>query len=190
MIEYEPFKWYEMIIDLRLTEWIRGISEWSSMKKNRLNNQTEYEFSTHYLVPKSRKQWTNEFGERLVESIINSMNNCKVLERQPVVYGHNKHRLDLLTRNAYIEVKTRNYTTNGTAGEKIWGAVAKYSDVYTITGKPVFIVLVGYQEKEAVEKMDIFRNELKPMHDFIWDTYHVKFILCSELLDGKYNDYL
>ncbi|OGI57311.1 hypothetical protein A3B85_00285 [Candidatus Nomurabacteria bacterium RIFCSPHIGHO2_02_FULL_37_13] len=47
------------------------------------------------------------------------------------------------------EVKGRNWSTSGTAGEKILGVPLKYGELPNLYKKPLQIVLVGYQEYEA-----------------------------------------
>lgn len=69
---------------------------------------------------------------------------------------------DLETDKYIIEVKTRNWTTSGTAGEKVLGVPRKYMDVPILYGKPLLIILVGYQEYEYSSngKLDIFSNDI------------------------------
>lgn len=58
---------------------------------------------------------------------------------------------DLECSDYVYEVKGRNWTTTGTAGEKILGVPLKYGEVPVLYKKPLQIVLVGYQEYEARE---------------------------------------
>ena len=184
--KYESIK---MIIDSQLVEWIRGDAIWKTIKKNRTMNEIEYNFSTRYRVGITRSQWSSIFGEEVVQSIIRQLGG-EILSIHPRVQGFNRHILDIETKNAYIEVKTRNYTTNGTAGEKIYGAPHKYRDVYMTTGKPLLVILVGYQEQEATNKMKLFTQETYSYRRFLWEEYRVKYIKCSELLEGKHTHLL
>ena len=59
---------------------------------------------------------------------------------------------DWETEDAIWEVKTRNWSVPGTAGEKILGVPYKYSDVPELYGKPLKIVCVAYQEWECTHK--------------------------------------
>ena len=56
---------------------------------------------------------------------------------------------DLECDKYVYEVKGRNWTTTGTAGEKILGVPLKYGEVPHLYKKPLQIILVGYQEYEA-----------------------------------------
>jgi hypothetical protein len=95
--------------------------------------------------------------------------------------------LDLETDNYLYEVKTRNYTTPGTIGEKILGTPYKYSQIYKFSKKPILIVLVGFQEIEGREKFNLSQpsTEEKLFLDFILDIYKIRYIFCSELIDNK-----
>ena len=55
---------------------------------------------------------------------------------------------DWETDKYIYEVKTRNWTTSGTAGEKVLGVMYKYSEIPELYGKPLKIVCVAYQEHE------------------------------------------
>lgn len=59
---------------------------------------------------------------------------------------------DLECDDYVYEIKSRTYSTSGTAGEKILGVPLKYSEVPILYGKPLKIILVAYQEQEAVNK--------------------------------------
>ena len=62
----------------------------------------------------------------------------------------NHYLPDWETDDAIWEVKTRNWNTPGTAGEKVLGVPYKYSDIPRLYGKPLKIVLVAYQEHEFI----------------------------------------
>lgn len=171
-----------MIIDKYLKDWIRGTGKWARIRRTSESRMEEYDFAKRYLPSSKRKGWSGKFGECLVESLLEQRGP---VIPQPIpqgrlqggiVQGYNKHRLDLQTEAAYIEVKTRNYTTSGTArtesrvpfgdGEKIFYAAMKYGDVYQITGKPVYVVLVGYQEQEAVHKFGFHDTIIRKLREF------------------------
>ncbi len=172
----------EMNIDKELREWIEGNKKWSKMKKNKKNQLIEYKFSRNYYKGNSQKQWTSKFGEELVKTLLENTG-------EKVWYpDKNKFNfiLDLETSKAIYEVKTRNWTTSGTAGEKILGVPFKYADMPTLYGKPLYIVLVGYQEYEAINKFGMFggpKGSLKK--NILMDLYkswNIEFIKCSDLL--------
>jgi hypothetical protein len=56
---------------------------------------------------------------------------------------------DLECDEYVYEVKGRNWSTTGTAGEKILGVPLKYGELPRLYKKPLQIILVGYQEYEA-----------------------------------------
>lgn len=173
---------------INIIDWIRGTGKWKTIKKNKHCNRIEYDYiSQWYNLPESN-QWTSSFGELLVKEILVYQNNTlSIQERTKLPNGLVS---DLETPNAVIEVKTRNYTTTGTAGEKIFSALWNYADVYTLTSKKVYIILVGYQEQEARRQTPKFNiscafisKTKKNILDFFWINYKVRFIFLSELLD-------
>ena len=60
-----------------------------------------------------------------------------------------KYSPDLECDEYVYEVKGRSWSTPGTAGEKILGVPLKYGEVPKLYGKPLRIILVGYQQYEA-----------------------------------------
>lgn len=158
-----------MNLDKDIISWIIGTFKYKS-------NNEEYEILTKFFKPKSRKHWTNEFGEKLVKYLLEKQ-NIAVIE-QPKLENF---KLDLETPYGYYEIKTRNYTTNGTAGEKILGTPYKYSN--TTRKKPIYIVCVGFQEKEADIKFNLF-NPTKNKKNIIdlYNSMNIHYIRCSDLL--------
>jgi hypothetical protein len=98
-------------------------------------------------------QWTTRVGEGLVKVVLQSK-GFDVWNPEK----KNGHKLDWETNKFMIEVKSRTYTTTGTAGEKILGVPLKYCDVPEIFNKPVKIIVVGFEEKEAEHKFCLFGN--------------------------------
>ena len=168
-----------MLIDYELIEWIQGIGIWKSIIGKSIYKEYEYNFSTRYLQPKSKNQWTNQFGEKLVRELLERKKN-KVWIPKCI----NGKKLDLETPDILYEVKTRNYSTTGTIGEKIFGTAYKYCNVYKETGKKVIIVLVGYQEYEGRNKFGLCHpsKSQKQFLDFLYQSYKIKYIFCSQLL--------
>jgi hypothetical protein len=105
---------------------------------------------------KDTSQWTTIFGEQLVkESLIRLGRQnvcCKNKEQINALYNNKKYNPDLYCDEYIYEVKTRNWSVPGTAGEKILGVPLKYSELPLITGKNIKIILVAYQEEEAKNK--------------------------------------
>lgn len=96
-------------------------------------------------------QWTTKLCENLVKEAL------EVLGRKNVRHGEMKggsirekrYSPDLECDDYVYEVKGRNWTTTGTAGEKILGVPLKYGEIPRLYHKPLQIILVGYQEYEA-----------------------------------------
>ena len=134
---------------------------------------------------KESKMWTAYLGEGIVEKILKEMGgNPTRPERKE------KLRPDWETSDAIYEIKTRNWTTSGTAGEKVFGVPYKYARVPKIYGKPLKIICIAYQEKEhSVGEYKIFGNKLYPEHkkmlDF-WKTMNIEFIPFTEFAKEYY----
>jgi hypothetical protein len=167
-----------MKLSNELKGWITGGMGWSELKKTKENNQIEYEFSLRYIGASSRKQWSSKFGEYIVKSLL-EMTGKNVRFPQKI----NGLLADLETEDAIYEVKTRNWTTNGTAGEKILGAPMKYIDYTLHTTKKLYIVLVGYQEFEAKSKFGLFENSKRKAKILeLYKSWNIEFVCCSDLL--------
>ena len=89
-------------------------------------------------------------------------------------------------RRIYIyEVKTRNWTTSGTAGEKVLGTMYKYSDIPIIYKKPLKIVCVAYQEYELTHgTTKIFNNVSPTKKEFLElaNKLNINYIKFSDLI--------
>lgn len=131
------------------------------------------------VIGKNTCQWTTSLGEGLVKQFIKNKNI-------DVRKASNKEGMepDLECECAIIEVKTRNWTTSGTAGEKVPGVPIKYSEVPVLYKKPLWIVCVAYQEWELWHsKKGLFNNltpNKKAMID-LWKSQNIEFVRFSEL---------
>ena len=89
------------------------------------------------------------------------------------------------TDDAIWEVKTRNWNTPGTAGEKVLGVPYKYSDIPRLYGKPLKIVLVAYQEHEFIYGHTKLFGDISPdkqkMLNF-WKEMGIEYVKCTDLL--------
>jgi hypothetical protein len=131
---------------------------------------------------KSTCQWTTKLGENIVKTFIQKRGfNVKKIVK--AVYGLMP---DLEFEHAIVEVKSRNWTTSGTAGEKVLGVPMKYSRVPEVFGKPLWIVCVAYQEHELTHKkhMQVFGDSLdsnrKATLD-LWKSQQIEFVKFTEL---------
>tara|TARA_B110000285_G_scaffold36838_2_gene39919 strand:- start:1508 stop:2074 length:567 start_codon:yes stop_codon:yes gene_type:complete len=116
-------------------------------KKNRdMAKSKEKSWGNLMIGQISNNQWTTKLGEGLVYDVL------KLLGKNPHRPSKKGGYLpDWETDDAIWEVKTRNWTTSGTAGEKVLGTMYKYSDIPRLYGKPLKIVCVAYQEWELSE---------------------------------------
>ena len=96
----------------------------------------------------------------------------------------NGYKPDWETEDGIYEVKTRNWTTTGTAGEKILGTPFKYADIPVLYKKPLYIVTIAYQEYEAFSKFELFDSKSQRRIQMIkqWKEMDIEFIKCSDLL--------
>ena len=141
----------------------------------------EKEWGNRMIKQKNNSQWTTNLGESLVFRILaDKGKNPKRSERK------NGYEPDIETDDAIYEVKTRNWTTPGTAGEKVFGTPLKYAEIPVIYGKPLKIVCVAYQEYELRNKNtpllgDKVRETHKKFLDF-YKSFNIEFVGFSELV--------
>lgn len=165
-------------------DWVqkKGIFlEYKPSKNDKLGyNKKEKEWANTLLDnTKYTGQWTTCLGETLVKEALTIL--YKNAWRPEKKEGY---KPDWETEDAIYEVKTRNWTTSGTAGEKILGTPYKYSDIPLYYKKPLYIVCVAYQEYEAVERFCIYKNitERKQKILDMWKSMDIHFIQFTELL--------
>ena len=135
-----------------------------------------------YFNHKRTNQWSNILGEQIVLQLFKDSWRPK---------KKNGYLLDIETSDYIIEVKSRNYTTEGTAGEKILGVPYKYADVPKMFNKKLLIILVAYQEVEAVEKFKLFSHyceaaeasEIQKQQILNWNKQDIHFFKASKLLE-------
>jgi hypothetical protein len=96
-------------------------------------------------------QWTTKLCENLVQEALEMLGrkNVKHAMMMQSSIREKSYSPDLECDEYVYEVKGRNWTTSGTAGEKILGVPLKYGEVPRLYHKPLQIILVGYQEYEA-----------------------------------------
>lgn len=135
---------------------------------------------------KLNNNWSSKLGEELVKEIL------VVKYKQILLNNYDKSsklKPDFITDKFIIEVKTRNFSTTGSAGEKIIFPAYKYIDLVYKLKKPLIIVLVAKQEIESVNKFDITGNKsvnkLKIINFF--KSINTHFVLYSDLLNGIFD---
>lgn len=130
---------------------------------------------------KPTAQWTTKLGEYFVEELLQKIGYN--VQKGPKVGRYNPDRE---TDEYIIEVKTRNWTTTGTAGEKVFGTPLKYASIPKSTGKPLLIVCVAFQEYEFIYgNTPIFGDRVHADQVEFLDFYKSKniyFVPCSYLI--------
>lgn len=126
-------------------------------------------------------QWTTKLGEYFVEELLRKIGYNV---RQGKKIGH--YNPDRETDEFIVEVKTRNWTTSGTAGEKVYGTPLKYAGIPKATGKPLLIVCVGFQEREFITgNTPVFGPNVHEDQQEFLDFYKSKniyYVPCSYLI--------
>lgn len=179
---------FSLLYEPNVLEWFNGKHIEDEIKWGKY---IETKFNKKKKLEENNNQWTTFFCEEVVYLLL--ILNGFTPMKQPYIetWGSRNssvkkshHRPDLETEHYIWEVKGRNYTTNGTAGEKIYGVPDKYIDIPQMTNKRVIIVCCGYQEVEARSRFNMFgggsphKQMLMEMYEQIGFTY----IGCSDLL--------
>jgi hypothetical protein len=143
--------------------------------------QKEKEWGNRMIKQKDNNQWTTNLGESLVFRILKDKGkNPRRCERK------NGYEPDIETDDAIYEVKTRNWSTPGTAGEKVYGTPFKYAEIPQIYKKPLKIVCVAYQEYELRNKnTPLIGDKVRETHRKILDfykTFDIEIIGFSQLI--------
>ena len=135
----------------------RTCVKWATTKPPRINRQPglsvafqtkererlEKEWGNQQIGQVGNGQWTTRMGEQLVYDTLRLGGE---VPRRPQKRGG--FLPDWETDKFIYEVKTRNWTVGGTAGEKVLGTWIKYQDIPHLYDKPLRIVCVAYQEEE------------------------------------------
>lgn len=140
-----------------IIEWcFKGITEntlvnTSSERNLKPAKQEEDLWGNSVMETEGSGQWTTKLCENLVEEALKSLGrkNVRHGEMKNGSIREKRYSPDLECDDYVYEVKGRNWTTTGTAGEKILGVPLKYGEVPRLYHKPLQIILVGYQEYEA-----------------------------------------
>ena len=135
---------------------------------------------------KINSQWTTKIGEGVVYNILKALGENP---RRPE--SLNGYSPDWETDKYIVEVKTRNWTTPGTAGEKVFGTMYKYSDIPNLYGKPLLIICVAYQEWELTfSNNKIFGevSETKKAFLQLAKSFNIEYMKFSDLFNKLPND--
>ena len=150
-----------------------------------INNEQEKLWGNTMINQINNGQWTTKLGEQFVCDIYNKKGENP---RRPQQRGNGHYRPDFETDTHIIEVKTRNWTTPGTAGEKVYGTPLKYAEIPDLYNKPLLIVCVAYQEHEFTHgNTPIFGDLVRPKTREFLDFYrsnNITFVRCSDLINS------
>ena len=181
---------YKYLGNLELINYFLGNMKFKDLLEEKAFGTKIYQDICKIKSPRSNwsTKISEEFSRELLSYIFDTtITNCKNDSELHI-------RLDLQSNQQdfknFFEVKCRTYLTTGTAGEKILGTPKKYCKVYLKYKMPLYIILVGYQEKEAVDKFDLFnlnpmnklhKNDIKLM-DLYHEDFHINYIRSSDLI--------
>jgi hypothetical protein len=126
-----------------LTYTLKKTNELTITKQRDIAQKTEKNWGNQIIGQSNNGNWTTLLGEGIVFETLKKLGENP---RKPE--NKNGYSPDWETDEYIYEVKTRNWTTSGTAGEKVLGVMYKYSEIPELYGKPLKIVCVAYQEHE------------------------------------------
>jgi hypothetical protein len=163
-----------------------GCVEWcfpgSSFVKS-LTKESEKEWGTEVLG-RDTKQWTTTLAETLLKEVL--VLTGKNPQRGSFSMKNGKRlRPDWETEDSVFECKARTYTIPGTAGEKIFAVPIKYGEIPREYKISLVIVLVAYQEEEAVGSFSLFENEVGThlsRQKMLWEENHTRYVRFTDML--------
>jgi hypothetical protein len=143
------------------------------------------------IIGKDTCQWSTPLSESIFQEYLQSK-STKIITRNKVYKSSNGKTLkpDFETENALYEVKCRSWNTTGTAGEKILATPYKYSELPSLSGKPLYIVLMAFQEYDNFELFNTTQSiEKKGFIDY-WRNSGIRFVKFTDILAGNYTETL
>ena len=163
-----------------LTSTIKRTQEKTVGQIREQANKEEKEWGNKMIGQSANSNWTTLLGEGTVKDVLTLLGHTP---RKPVPKGG--YNPDWETDDYIWEVKTRNWTTTGTAGEKVLGTMYKYSDIPQLYGKPLKIVCVGYQEWELTYGPTKIFGEISSTKQAFLDLakkFEIEYIKFSDLV--------
>lgn len=183
---------YQDIIEWATTPYQNGltyknidlvsIDNLSTKELRRNAQQNEKKWGNKIINAEQNNNWTTRVGEGIVHDVLLKLG--KHPKRAKKIDGC-CYNPDWETEHAIWEVKSRTWTTSGTAGEKVFGTMYKYSDLPRIYGKPLYIICVAYQEWElSNSKTKIFGKISEEKRQFLnlAKSLNIHYIKFSDLL--------
>lgn len=179
---------------IKICEWCKG-DIFINRNKTRAQLKEEEKLWGNIMLNKTKviKQWTTLLGENIVFDVLKLLGHTNVHMKTKKTDTNKDIIPDIETDSGIFEVKTRNWKTEGTAGEKTFGVPFKYSSVPRIYGKPLYIVLVAAQEikDNTPEIFSMPTPEKKKIIKFYQsiNIYFIKFTDLLKKLDNKLKFY-
>jgi hypothetical protein len=132
---------------------------------------------------KNSVQWTTTLSETIFKEYLESQ-RAQIIKKKIYKSSEGKKlKPDFETETALYEIKCRTWNTPGTAGEKILGVPYKYSELPRLSGKPLYIVLMAYQEKEDFGLFSTSSPEKKELIEY-WRSKRITFVKFTDLIKG------
>ncbi len=141
----EIIKWcYEGVTEFSL----RNTTNTEKLREAKL---IEDKWGNSIMGTEGNGQWTTSLCQNLVMEALIKLGRKNVRRADSIQSSvrDKNYQPDIESEEYVYEVKGRNWSTTGTAGEKILGVPLKYGELPRLYNKPLQIVLVGYQEYEA-----------------------------------------
>lgn len=136
-------------------------------------------------------QWTTTLCQNLVIEALSMLGrkNVKKADSKQSSIRDKGYQPDVECDEYVYEVKGRNWTTSGTAGEKILGVPLKYGELPRLYNKPLQIILVGYQEYEAKNAFafgDLLdkNNQTQELRDSLafYKEHNIEYVAFTDIL--------
>jgi len=163
----------------------------SAPKKLSESKRIEDEWGDKMVGGNGGGQWSTKLCENLVMEALTMLGRQNVRKTTQIKSSvrDKKYSPDLESDEYVYEVKGRSWTTSGTAGEKILGVPLKYGEIPKLYGKPLQIILVGYQEYEAREGFafgDLLdsTNQTTELHESLafYKEQHIEYVAFTDIL--------
>lgn len=163
-------------------EWLYGEPTFTRT----LTKNIEHEWGKS-IIGYSTNQWTTKLGESILKELLILLGKNPTRVRDPMKSINGKKLLpDFECDDEMYENKARTYSTTGTAGEKVLASALKYCEVPRLYNKPLYIVCMAYQEKEADKCFHLFNpmsEELKDILTYFDEKLDIRYIKATELLE-------
>ena len=175
------FKVLDILSNPLVVMWIKGENfNLTCIKRTKVEKEWGNRMLKRYFgYTENTKQWTTCLGENIVKALLERKGYTV---QRPI--GLSGFKPDFETEDFIVEVKSRSWCTIGTAGEKILGVPYKYASVPKLYGKPLKIVLVAFQEYEAIHNFKLFDCECDVRKEqlALWSRQQIQFVKCTDLL--------